>query len=190
MSTIIAALPECLVLVIRDYVLDIDTRISVLHLHLQERFDTATSDEALILLLRTFKTKQLKVIGDWMTQFYQGGDLIQDGTRQIRLPSLVYKRGHETRTWGRPTPYNTTTETQLHPVQKNVHYYISECKTKGKTGLISALNRAFCFLRFTCIYDTVIDRAFRNQAYRMLSGTILYERTVTPVKKARKNSRV
>ena len=211
MSDIVAALPDSLVLVIREYTLDMDLRISLLLLILQERFG-ATGDDALANLLRTFTITQLRPIGRWMMQFYREdmnsaeirgrepyfANTIYDGPRQIRLPTITYRWGHTTRTYGSPTPYNSTERCILHPAHDHIKNFISKCNPKrsptvfvGKAGLVHALNDALSFLRFTSIYDVAVDQAFRNQAYRLLAGTIIYERTLksakkTPVTRVRK----
>ena len=175
-------LPDDIVLIIRDYVLDLDTRVAILLLTISETLSVADPNAVLLSLFRKFTVKQLQAMSDMCR------DMIFDpNTRDFTpymitvLPSpITYRRGHTPYTWT-PAPNTTpyTDYTVPHPIVDQMGHWslfsnFRSQKTKRATALVSYVN----FLLYTCINHDPFDNALRRMAYNVLAGSLILYREI------------
>lgn len=177
MATIIANLPNDIVLVIRDYVLDMDTRVAILLLTISETLSVYETNVDLLTLFRKFTAKQLQSISNTCRDktYEPNSRQFTPYMASVLPPPITYRRGHTPYAWS-PHPHITlyTDYTIQHPIVGQMgHWCLFSNFRSQKTKCAKAVMDYMNFLLHTKIDYAPFDNALRHMAYNVLAGSLI-----------------
>ena len=158
MSVIIEKLPESLVLIVREYALDFDSRITLL-----------LEKNSVSSLLRPLSTQALSSIFEqhigacWDRHLY-----LQCYLKGVDVPTITSIVG------GRGGGYEV--DEFPHPICYRIPKIVFEKFPKQKGKQMNRFASLFEFLRYTSIFHKGFDDALRKQAYHLLAGLFILQK--------------
>jgi hypothetical protein len=176
-QSIIQRLPDEIVLIIRSYAIDMETRISMLLENLQKQHGPVTPFETLV---KTFTSKQLtSVFNAFVKQHWDETRYMQCYLKNVDVPPISYTYGRPQKPWDPPNSPPYAINKSQHPVANTIRIAVLDKFPRQRQSQIQRLFHLFTFLRYTSIYHNDFDHAIRKQAYDLLAGLILLKKYCT-----------
>ncbi len=186
MSAIIENLPDELILIIRDYVLDLDTRINILLLIISKIEPSAN----IRTLFSKFTGTKIRDIWNLSRDkiFEPNRNTFTTNMKSVMPPPITYRYGNLPPAW---TPPNTTINRPYtdHSIQHPIINQITHWGASKKLGIqkskrAGVLEEYTYFLIYTKINYTPFDNTLRQMAYNILAGSLILYKEIQriPVK--------
>uniref|UniRef100_A0A6C0I4F5 Uncharacterized protein n=1 Tax=viral metagenome TaxID=1070528 RepID=A0A6C0I4F5_9ZZZZ len=192
MTHFIDRLPESLVLIIREYVLDMETRIEVLIDSLKQDYGSSISPASpLPALMKTFSSRQLISIYEqfveknWDRTLYNQNFLKGLEGNQVST-TTTFILGLQPLPWA---PHDTppyVMKELYHPINGMIEWAIFRPLGRQKSKQIDRFISIITFLRFTSIFHKGFDHAIRKQLHDLVAGMVILRNNMVQKKQLEK----